>query len=228
VPDRSAFRVYPIERIDVYTQVRAQLEALIATMRPGDRLPAERLLVEQLQVSRVVLREALRALEGIGKIEIRRQSGSYVLHPNGTALASQLKAVAPMDEAFLNHLVDVRAAIETKVVAVVGRAGPSVLPEVGELLARCERELVSAETGSLDMRFEAALGRLCGNPLLAEVQRNVHDLWLDAWSTCGLAPGSRTELHREHVAIYEALVAGEVEQAQALMADHVDRIVQHK
>jgi DNA-binding GntR family transcriptional regulator len=112
------------------------------------------------------------------------------------------------------------------VIAVLGRAGTSSLPEVGELLARAERELASAtEIGSLDMRFESLLGRLCGNPLLAEVQRNVHQLWLDAWSACGFAPGSRAELHDEHVAIYQALVDGDVDQAQGLMVAHVDRVV---
>jgi DNA-binding FadR family transcriptional regulator len=112
---------------------------------------------------------------------------------------------------------------------VIGREGASALPEIGELLARAEQELASAsELGSLDMRFESLLGRLCGNPLLAEVQRNVHQLWLDAWSACGLAPGSRADLHWEHVAIYEALVDGDVADAQELMAGHVDRVVQRK
>lgn len=223
--DREPFRIYRIERVDVYESVLGQLSKLIADVEPGNRLPPERELVEQLGVSRVSVREALRALESMGKIEIRRNAGSFVLHPQGNAFTTQMRAVAPLDQRFLEHLVDVRAAVEDRIVSLVE---PDIdLSEVKGVLETAEGELLDeSEPGSLDLRFEAALGRLVGNPLLLELQRSIHQLWIEAWSECGIAPGDRRQLHEEHLAIYRALESGRLDHARRLMAEHVDRSVQ--
>jgi DNA-binding transcriptional regulator YhcF (GntR family) len=90
---REAFEIVPIKRIDVYESVLARSNALITEsgMKPGDRE-----LVEKLAMGRVSVREALRALESMGKIEIRRNAGSFVVNPNGSGFASQLKATHPV------------------------------------------------------------------------------------------------------------------------------------
>lgn len=225
---RQPFEIVPIKRVDVYESVLDQLNALIreSGMQTGDRLPPERELVERLQVSRVVVREALRALESMGKIEIRPNTGSFLVHPNGNALVSQLKAVRSVDTSFLAYLVDVRAAVEDKVVALVAARTDLDLSPVREQLDRDEEELGKrVETGSLDLRFEALLGQKSGNPLLQELQRSVHQLWVEAWSECGIAPGDRRSLHEEHRAIFNALVRGDGGSAKQLMAEHVDRTI---
>ena len=189
-------------------------------------MPPERELVEKLGVSRVSVREALRALESMGKIEIRPNAGSFLVHPNGNALVTQLRTVAPVDRAFLGHLIDVRAAVEDRVVALVaGRAGAD-LSAVRVVLERSGAALrESGEPGSLDLSFEAALAREAGNPLLAEMQRSVHHLWVEAWSECRIAPGDWRQFYAEHQAILEALGTGDGEEARRLMAEHVDRTV---
>ncbi len=228
--ERRPFEIVQIKRVDIYQSVLAQLNALITEsgMKPGDRLPPERELVEKFGVSRVSVREALRALESMGKIEIRRNAGSFVLHPNGSAFASQLKATHPVDRAFLDYLVDVRAAVEDKVVELVAERADADLLAVRAVLERTEAERgESVEQGSLDLRFEAALAREAGNPLLAEMQRSVHQLWVEAWSECRIAPGDWRRFHAEHLAILDALERGDGEAARRLMADHVDRTVEN-
>ncbi len=226
---REPFEIVPIKRVDVYESVLAQLNGLITEsgMESGDKLPPERELVEKLGVSRVSVREALRALESMGKIEIRPNAGSFLLHPNGNALVNQLKSVAPVDRAFLGHLIDVRAAVEDRVVALVaGRPGAD-LSAVRDVLERSEADLrESGEPGSLDLSFEAALAREAGNPLLAEMQRSVHHLWVEAWSECRIAPGDWRQFYAEHHAILEALEGGGGELARRLMAEHVDRDIE--
>lgn len=227
--ERKPFEIVPIKRVDVYESVLAQLNALISEsgMEPGDRLPPERELVERLGVSRVSVREALRAMESMGKIEIRPNAGSFLVHPNGNAMANQLKSVLPVDRTFLEHLVDVRAAVEDKVVALVAERAEADLSAVRATLGRSEADLnESGERGSLDLRFEAALAREAGNPLLAEMQRSVHQLWVEAWSECRIAPGDWRRLHAEHLAILAALERGDGEAARRLMTDHVDCTVE--
>src|SRR5215203_5821581 len=222
------FEIVAIKRVEVYRSVLAQLKALISEsgMKPGDRLPSERELVERFKVSRVLVREALRALEGMGKIEIRSNAGSFLIHPNGIAMVTQLKAVIPVDITFLKQLIDVRAAVEDKVTALVAARTDADLSEINDLLQREEAELDKrGEIGSLDLRFEAALAKESGNPLLQELQRSVHRLWVEAWSECGITPGDRRRLHAEHRTVFEALTRGDGKLARQLMAEHVDRTV---
>lgn len=229
VRGREPFEIVPIKRVDVYESVLAQLNALISEsgMEPGERLPPERELVERLGVSRVSVREALRALESMGKIEIRPNAGSFLVHPNGNAFASQMKSVLPVDRAFLEHLVDVRAAVEDKVVALVAGLPGADLSAVRGVLERAEADLSeTGEPGSMDLRFEAALAREANNPLLAEMQRSVHQLWVEAWSECRIAPGDWRRFHAEHLGILEALEREDAELARRLMADHVDRTIE--
>ena len=226
---RRPFEIVPIRRVDVYESVLAQLNALISEsgMAPGDRLPPERELVERLGVSRVSVREALRALESMGKIEIRPNAGSFLVHPNGNALAAQMRSVLPVDRVFLRHLVDVRAAIEDKVVELFAMREDADLAAVRAALERSEADLSeTGEPGSLDLRFEAALAREAGNPLLAEAQRSVHALWIEAWGECRISPGDWREFYAEHLGIFAALEDGDGDEARRLMAEHVDRTVE--
>jgi GntR family transcriptional repressor for pyruvate dehydrogenase complex len=227
---RPPFKILPIRQVHVYKEVLSQLDALITEsgLKAGDLLGSERQLAEQFRVSRVSVREALRTLESMGKIAIRPYSGIYVANPNANALVTELKGGLTIDTPFLNYLVDVRAAIETKVVALVAARPEAELGSIRALLSSVEAEIRrgGGEEGSLDLRFEAALARESGNPLLSRVQRLVHQLWVVAWTELGIAPGDRRALHDEHVGILDALEAGNGEKAVELMEEHVDRSVQ--
>jgi DNA-binding FadR family transcriptional regulator len=76
----ASFR--PIKQPRVSQEVREQLKQsiLLGQFKAGDRLPSERDLVEEFQVSRVAIREALRALENSGFIITRQgvNGGAYV------------------------------------------------------------------------------------------------------------------------------------------------------
>jgi GntR family transcriptional repressor for pyruvate dehydrogenase complex len=224
---RPAFEIVPIERVDVHDLVLTRLTALVTEsgLKPGDRLPPERELVERLRVSRTTVREALRVLESMGKIEIRRNAGSFVVEPSANAISTQLKAAHPISVEFLGYLVDVRAAVEDRVVTVMARMPERDLTEARATLARARDEFASGgyERGSLDLRFEAALCRATGNPLLLELQRSIHELWVEAWSEFRIAPGDRWELHEDHCAILAAIESGDVVEARELMSNHVDR-----
>ena len=75
-------QLQPVRPVTVFQAVFEQLSALLAgaTFAPGDRLPAERELAEQLHVSRPSVREALKALRVLGLVEVRGRS-TYVKAP---------------------------------------------------------------------------------------------------------------------------------------------------
>lgn len=220
------FQILPIRQVQVYREVFRQLDGLASSLRPGDRLGSERELAERLNVSRVSVREALRALEGMGKVEVRRNAGTYVVDPAGRFDIDQIRAGLPADTAYLGWLSQLRSAIEVKVVEIVGRRRADLAP-VRRLLQQAADELDRdpAEDPAQDLRFEALLAQLVENPLLQRAQRMVHRLWVTGWSDAGLSPGDRHDFHREHEAILAALESGQVPLASRLMRDHVDRPV---
>lgn len=224
--ERRAFTIVPIPHVDVHEAVLEQLKQLVAQSRKGDRLPAERDLAEQFGVSRVSLRTALRSLESMGRIEIRRGAGSFVVNPESSPITAWLKELEPVGEDFLNHLVEVRAAVEDRVLVLAHRAAPDY-SLLAALLDTIEHgfDAVDLDGGSLDVRFEAMLGRLTANPLLIELQKSVHELWVEAWGAVGMAPGDPVALLGEHRLILDALVGGDLPRARELMARHVDRHV---
>lgn len=190
----------------------------------GDKLPSERLLAERLTVSRVAVREAMKVLEAVGKVEIIHGSGTYVRNPIHDPIADVLRSDT-FDRVFLQHLIDTRAAIEIKVVEQASHnVGDLELRFLERVLDRLSSgHLTDREVGSLNVSFEAALAQIAGNPILARLQSTVHLLWVEAWGSLHVAPGSKQDLHLEHMAIFNALTAKDTPRALTIMSDHVDR-----
>lgn len=220
------FQIIPIRQVQVYREVVRQLDGLVSTLSPGDRLGSERELAERLRVSRVSVREALRALEGMGKVEVRRNAGTYVVDPAGRLDIDQIRGGLPADTTYLGWLSQLRSALEVKVVELVGRRRADLAP-VRLLLQQAGEELARepAADPAMDLRFEVLLAQLAENPVLQRAQRMAHRLWVTGWADAGLSPGDRHAFHREHEAILAALEGGKVALATRLMRDHVDRPV---
>jgi GntR family transcriptional regulator, transcriptional repressor for pyruvate dehydrogenase complex len=215
------FELQPIKKIETFRAVLDQLASLVGQLEPGDRLGSERELAERLNVSRVTVREALRALEGMGKVDIRRNSGTYVARPAPEALVS----VTPpdvVDDDYVRRLCELRAGIECQIVRLAAQRHAIDLTGAEAALTRAEHEIKEeSDKGSLDPSFEAALAAAIDNPVLAEFQRAVHELWLHAWISLGGAIASRSHLHGEHMDILDALKNGQVELAEQKMRAHI-------
>ncbi len=228
-PTRETFPLVPIKQRDVYSSIVQQLTDMLASghYAEGDRLPAERELAQQLQVSRMGVREALKVLQSMGKVEIRHGAGTFVLHASRDPMTVALLEGKTIDHHFLAELVDVRVAIEVKVVElVIMHASDEELErEASWLNGRTEEYLAGQEMGSLDLQFEARLGQLTGNTLLQSLQASLHQAWVLSWGKLALTPDSKYILHQEHVMILEAIRQRLTERAIALMQRHAGRMI---
>ena len=127
----------------------------------------------------------------------------------------------------MDYLVDVRTAVEGKVVELAAKRADADLSAVGAALERTEAEIAkSVERGSLDLRFETTLARGAGNPLLNGDATFGAPALVEAWSERHIAPADWHRFHAEHLAILDALERGG-EAAQCLVADYVNRTVKN-
>jgi len=102
------------------------------------------------------------------------------------------------------------------------RRTPGNLGLLRSALDQRERQLADdVQEASLDLTFEATLGRVCGNEVLRRLQALVHDVWLEAQIAEGESPDGLSRLHREHEGIFEAFSAGRLDEARERFRDHL-------
>ena len=104
----------------VSRSVLDHLRALVTSgqLAPGDRLPAERELADQLGVGRNSVREALRELEMLGLVEARQGAGTFVRKLDSGALMAPFHTVISLTEAAAADVMEFRQAFEPEVAAL--------------------------------------------------------------------------------------------------------------
>ncbi|MDA8219707.1 MAG: FadR/GntR family transcriptional regulator [Dehalococcoidales bacterium] len=218
-----------IQRITLSEQVANAIKGLIAEkgLGPGDKLPSEPVLGREFGVSRIVVREALRALSSAGVLHIHHGKGTFIAEFNGRCIAEQLSFGLTDDRSFFDQMIDLRLVVES------GGLDLSAARATAEDWARL-REIISemrvaAETGSptepVDLQFHKTLLDAAKNaPLsrLGDVLAAFFRLAADAYPPLS-AMYTPEEQVREHEAILGAVEAGEVDKAKQLLKEALER-----
>lgn len=164
---RSVGRRSSVE--EVIGQLNEQL--LSGAWRAGERIPAEQELSAELEVSRPVVREAVRALVHLGVLESRQGAGTYVISTADPVPMLRQVRLADIRDVFEVQLgYDVQAA---RLAAL--RRGDDDLAELAELLERRDAAERPEEYGRSDAEFHLAVVRAAGNPLLLAMYRYLLD-----------------------------------------------------
>jgi DNA-binding FadR family transcriptional regulator len=198
-------------------------------LRAGDRLPVEKVLAEELGVSRNPLREGVRALSMMGVLETRQGDGTYVTALDSSLLLAPMGFVVDLhDGSRTHHLHAVRRVLETEAAGQAALViGEDDLLTADTLLRRIETELAKDEPNhetviDTDIAFHQTIARASGNPVLAALiealgGRTLRDrLWRSISQQ-----GADEATHDEHRAIFNALQAHDPDRARARMAAHL-------
>ncbi len=185
---------------------------------PGSRLPAEKVLAEQLGVTRLTVREALSQLSAAGFVETRHGSGTYVLdlreRANLGQFSEMLGAGRRLTVPEQASLMEFRAIVMNGFAeAIVARAEPAHVDELRALLAEAEEGLDPEALAEVDYRFNETLARASGNTFFAQLMRSMRDVHL--------AIGAVVYREREReaiVATLEALVSALEKRQRARVA----------
>ena len=212
-----------------FEHILGELEASISAgvLEAGDRLPPERDLAARFGVSRASVREAIRVLEAMGVVSVRRgaEHGVVLLQEPGNAFQPVLRLLVALRHVSLDDAIEFRVMVEAGAARSLATAGASA-DELGELLDRMEAPGVKQpDFHALDATFHVTLVRTAGNALLDLVEdavdgllrKIVTDLALIAWDWEAVRP----RLIAEHRAIHDAIVAGDGERAAALVTQHI-------
>jgi DNA-binding FadR family transcriptional regulator len=191
----------------------------------GERLPPERELAPRLGISRVTLREAIRALQHEGYVESRRGrfGGTFVTYRPPAPRRGDLERVAAGMGEQLSDALIYRMAVETGAAQVL--AGRRLREDQVERLRQCLRDADTAAPGDyrrLDTRFHLTIGELTGSPLLAaacaDARMRLNDL-------LGAIPVLRRNIEHaavQHAAIVDAVLNGDQDAARRAVAEHLE------
>ncbi|NGN63563.1 FadR family transcriptional regulator [Streptomyces sp. A7024] len=149
------------------------LRHMIATGRlgPGERIPPESDLCEELGVSRGPLREAVRMLSALGVVEPRHGSGTYVsqLRPEDV-IRSLLLTFELLPLPGLLEIYEIRRVLEAHVAAkAAARRSAEEVETLFSLIEEMEATDDPTKASELDHRFHAEIARIGGNPTLASL-----------------------------------------------------------
>ena len=137
----------------------------------GSRLPSERELGEQFQVSRTVIREAVRSLAALGLVTVTAGRGVEVKNDRKPAATHSMRLVVRgYGEMDYGKVHEVRLPLEVQVAALAAqRAGPA---DIESLRASCDRHAEQIAAGDLsaagetDLAFHDEIARITENPLM--------------------------------------------------------------
>lgn len=225
----------PIQSIEtrrLYRQIADQIARVIDSgeYRPGERLPAERALADQLSVSRPTVREALIALEVEGRVEIRGGAGVFVLERASEHTSSGINgtSVTPMPGPF--EILAARDLIEPDVAALAAKnATPAKITAIADALS----DMVVCSAGDnrrlqYDRQFHFAIAEASGNSALALVMQA---LWTTREQPLYLCLEDHFHNEQvwqrailEHREILEAIKAGDTKAARAAMHRHLKNV----
>ncbi|GAA4511092.1 GntR family transcriptional regulator [Brevibacterium yomogidense] len=200
---------------------RVRADIIFGVIPPGTRL-TEKLLSEQYEVSRVPVRECLRALEAEGLIDVRPYAGATVVEPQ------------PQD---LDALFDVRLTLEGEMVRRTARRAKAQLEqngpdeewwalrrEIGRVLDEGDAVLRDGrpdELPGLNQRFHSLLADMSASPSLSGILRQVSGKIERLFAATRTYRGDSA--WSEHKEILAAVDAGRDEEAGELMTAHLER-----
>ncbi len=192
-------------------------------LRAGHRLPPERLFIEQLGVSRSSVREALRVLATIGRIEVRHGDGTYVAEPPNSQRDHARRLFDATEEHALRNLIETRLGIELAAsTAAALRATDEDFNGLERLLDDYEQALHD-DPGFVweSLTFELAIIETTGNTWLYEVEMQLREAWLSLSEGLRSSVARHNEWLAEHRAILASLRSRNVAQVQRMVIGHV-------
>ena len=224
----TAFDTQPIERIELIDQIIETITRQIAEgkIKPGDKIPGERSLSEMFNVSRTSIRQALKALEFLGVLEIRHGATTTLKTSGASLFINPLKFLSILYNVDITELFEARKTIEVALAKkAAGHAAVHDIENMQRCLEKAENNLNNPEVFLFaEKDFHECIFVASGNQILTAMINSLNSLLI----------GSRKESIKtfenlkvsfdEHYRIFEAIKRRDAEAAGNAMLDHLEDV----
>ncbi|MCL5075508.1 MAG: FadR family transcriptional regulator [Chloroflexi bacterium] len=221
----------PVPNVRLSDSAARQILELIkeGELKIGDQLPAQRELVNQLEVSRTALREGVRTLEAIGMLKTIPGRGTFVHSVTPlSSVASSLALWLLEHKQEVMDVLDVREAIESKAAQLAAeRATPAQIEAMESCLSemqRCAQEEDLKGVTQLDARFHGLLSQSTQNAFLIGLTNSITEAIAHSRSAIFELPGRPLKSLSEHWEILRAIQRRDAKGAIEAMLIHLQDV----
>lgn len=203
-----------------------QLRTLITTgeLKPGDILPSERKLSEQLGVGRLVVRDAIKKLEFYGLVKTYPQAGTKIKGKGLMALEGLILDILDFEEADFVSIVEIRNLLEIK------SAGLAAIKRTDEDIVKIQKALLDHENKikqnlpaeKEDLKLHLQIAEVSGNSVLKLLMNIITPDILNSFTTSYPNKEERTkDVLLEHKNIVDQIIAQNPKEAKNAMRKHL-------
>lgn len=217
-------------------EVVRQIELLIleGVLRSGERLPGERDLSRQFNVSRPILRSALKSLEARGLLKTRHGGGTVVADVIGQVFREPVVEIISRHQKATSDYLEFRREIDGLAADYAARR--ATLEDralIGDIIHRMEAAHAKddfREEAEIDVELHNAIGESAHNMILLHTLRACYRLLTEGVfynrSVVYALPGARDKLLDQHRAIASAVLAGDAPAARKAAEAHMDFVAE--
>ncbi|MEF9874873.1 FadR/GntR family transcriptional regulator [Micrococcus antarcticus] len=214
-----------VQRPRLYEQLMQQILAFVEAeqLGPGDHLPAERELAEQLGVSRATLAQALVALEVLGVIDVQHGTGAVLVHrPSVATVLRELRE----HKNRLPDIVEARSTLEVKLAALAAaRRTEADLRKIDHALEVMAAEIGEGGRGEHgDELFHEAITAAAKSAVLQKLMTFIAEMVLETRIESLGQPGRPERSLESHLKIADAIRRGDATGAAAAMGEHIEMV----
>jgi GntR family transcriptional repressor for pyruvate dehydrogenase complex len=194
-------------------------------LKPGDRMPTERDLAVQFNVSRTVVRDAVKTLAGRGILRVKHGAGIFIATPEDMVsdTLSSLSGALSLEGPALRDLFELRGVLETQAAGwAASRAEEHHLERLRSILedARANKEDPKV-LSERDAQFHVALAQASGNLVVVRVMLTLLDLLAKSRQETLSIPGRPQRSIEDHARVLEKIEGRDPEVARQAMLDHL-------
>lgn len=196
------------------------------TLKPGEKLPTESVIMELHGVSRTVVREAISHLQAAGLVQTRHGIGTFVLEPPAASLRISSDTIRTISDVLA--ILELRISLETEAAWLAAtRRSEAQVAEMGAVLKRIQASQSRPGSVESDVAFHLLIAQATGNRYFVDILSDLgHTIIprarVDSAQLAHDDPNVYLErLNREHEDIYNAIARKDAEAARAAMRTHL-------
>jgi GntR family transcriptional repressor for pyruvate dehydrogenase complex len=200
------------------------------SLKPGDKLPPEKKLIETFHVSKATLREALRSLEVLGFLEIRKgvSGGAFVTEIDMKKARDSFTNFLLFKNLSLSNLSEVRLILESyvaeKAALVINEEGLKRLEKLNKECDYIIKHDIPIESRKNEIEYHRIIGSVSGNPILMFILDFVENLLIDTKEILQPSKEFSQKVLNAHKRIYKALLERDPKKAREEMIKHVREV----